>query len=158
MNGQRERGYLAAIGSESPRLLVSELERHTRALLRDVICGYLSADLAQVADDILLESRPLVEEPEPEPEWEPLPEDELPPPQTAGVQRGGADTAEVEALGTETEIYAERIEPEPEPEPAFEPEPQAEPEDDEAYALRLEAEAAQEPAIEDDADYWSAPV
>jgi hypothetical protein len=154
MNGQRERGYLAAIGSESPRLLVSELERHTRALLRDVICGYLSADLAQVADEILLESRPLAEEPEPEPEWDPVPEDELPPPQTAGVQRSAADTAEVEALGTETEIYAQRLEPEPEA--VSEPEP--EPEDEEAYALRLEAEAAQEAVFDDDADHWSAPV
>ncbi len=40
---------------ESPRALASELEAHVRALLRDVLCGYLDADLGAVADDILLE-------------------------------------------------------------------------------------------------------
>jgi hypothetical protein len=45
------------IGVESPRALVEELERHLRALLRDVLCGYLDADLKSVADDILLETR-----------------------------------------------------------------------------------------------------
>ncbi|MGE5635837.1 MAG: hypothetical protein ACM3UV_02680 [Nocardioidaceae bacterium] len=50
-------GELArAIGSDSPRALVAETEGHLRALLRDVICGYLDADLGSVADDILLET------------------------------------------------------------------------------------------------------
>ena len=35
-------------------LLVAELEQHARALLRDVVCGYLSPDLCSVADDVLL--------------------------------------------------------------------------------------------------------
>lgn len=35
--------------------LVEEVERHLRALLRDVLCGYLDADLRRVADDLLLE-------------------------------------------------------------------------------------------------------
>jgi hypothetical protein len=52
-----------AIGAESPRALVEELEHHLRALLRDVLCGYLDADLKSVADDILLESSG----PEPDP-------------------------------------------------------------------------------------------
>ena len=47
--------YLGAIGSDSPRTLVDETERHLRALLRDVLCGYLKADLRSVADDLLLE-------------------------------------------------------------------------------------------------------
>ena len=38
-----------------PRALAAELEAHVRALLRDVLCGYLDADLGAVADDILLE-------------------------------------------------------------------------------------------------------
>ena len=33
-----------------------EIEGHLRALLRDVLCGYLEADLKAVADDILLET------------------------------------------------------------------------------------------------------
>jgi hypothetical protein len=66
----------AGIDVESPRELVAELEAHLRALLRDVLCGYLDADLKAVADDILIESgleplgeieaRDLRKEPEPE--------------------------------------------------------------------------------------------
>ena len=41
---------------QSPRDLIAEVEAHLRALLRDVLCGYLDADLKAVADDILLES------------------------------------------------------------------------------------------------------
>ena len=44
------------MGSDSPRTLVDEVERHLRALLRDVMCGYLDPDLAAVADDLLLGS------------------------------------------------------------------------------------------------------
>jgi len=44
--------------AESPRELVAEAESHLRALLRDVLCGYLDADLKGVADDILLECGP----------------------------------------------------------------------------------------------------
>jgi len=44
--------------TESPRELVEEAENHLRALLRDVLCGYLDADLKGVADDILLEAGP----------------------------------------------------------------------------------------------------
>jgi hypothetical protein len=50
------RGMRADAGS--PRELVAELEGHLRALLRDVICGYLDADLRSVADEILLEAAP----------------------------------------------------------------------------------------------------
>jgi hypothetical protein len=44
--------------ADSPRELVAEVEGHVRALLRDVLCGYLDADLKGVADDILLEATP----------------------------------------------------------------------------------------------------
>jgi hypothetical protein len=47
--------YMDAIGSDSPRTLVDEVERHLRALLRDVLCGYLDADLRALSDDLLLE-------------------------------------------------------------------------------------------------------
>jgi hypothetical protein len=46
-----------SVDSESPRELVAEVEGHLRALLRDVLCGYLDADLKAVADDILIESQ-----------------------------------------------------------------------------------------------------
>jgi hypothetical protein len=44
--------------AESPRELVDEAANQLRALLRDVLCGYLDADLKGVADDILLEAGP----------------------------------------------------------------------------------------------------
>jgi hypothetical protein len=47
--------YMDAIGSDSPRTLVDEIERHLRALLRDVLCGYLDPDLRAVSDGLLLE-------------------------------------------------------------------------------------------------------
>ncbi len=42
-------------GTESPHTLVGETERHLRALLRDVLCGYLASDLRRVADELLLD-------------------------------------------------------------------------------------------------------
>lgn len=56
IDGGRDEAYLDSIGSESPRTLVAEVERHLRALLRDVMCGYLETDLRRVAEGILLES------------------------------------------------------------------------------------------------------
>lgn len=47
--------YLDAVGPDSSRTLVEEVERHLRALLRDVLCGYLDTDLRRVADDLLLD-------------------------------------------------------------------------------------------------------
>jgi hypothetical protein len=48
---------------DSPRELVAEVEGHLRALLRDVLCGYLDADLKGMADDILLDAEPQYSEP-----------------------------------------------------------------------------------------------
>ena len=64
--------------------LVEEVERHLRALLRDVLCGYLEADLQRVADELLLDqpepfeirrgvvrpAAPRSPRPEPEPQLE----------------------------------------------------------------------------------------
>jgi hypothetical protein len=70
----------ASIDTEAPRELVAEVEGHLRALLRDVLCGYLESDLKSVADDILIETggeplgeieaHDMREEPAPEPEPE----------------------------------------------------------------------------------------
>jgi hypothetical protein len=98
MRGGRDGDLDKAIAGESPLALVEEMERHLRALLRDVLCGYLDPDLKSVADDMLLEapegmdikardmrSEPATDEidavqpelqPEPEPEPEPRPEPE----------------------------------------------------------------------------------
>jgi hypothetical protein len=58
MGGGRGGDLRDWIGSQSPKELVLELERHTRALLRDLLCGYLDPDLKSVADEILLERTP----------------------------------------------------------------------------------------------------
>ena len=47
--------YFDAVSSDSPRTLVNEVERHLRALLRDLLCGYLQPDLRTLADDLLLD-------------------------------------------------------------------------------------------------------
>jgi hypothetical protein len=46
-------------GITSGRELVAEMEEHLRALLRDVVCGYLKPELASMADEILLRSEPV---------------------------------------------------------------------------------------------------
>jgi hypothetical protein len=88
MGGGGANAYLEALGPDTPRTLVLELEQHLRALLRDVLCGYLGSDLRSAADDLLLTSSEPLEiraadlrkqaeaEPEPEPELEPEPEPE----------------------------------------------------------------------------------
>jgi hypothetical protein len=84
MGGGGADAYLESLGPDTARSIVLEVEQHVRALLRDVLCGYLSADLKAVADDLLLTGDDLTEvreepaarsprpaEPEPEPEPEP---------------------------------------------------------------------------------------
>jgi hypothetical protein len=94
VGGGSGEAYVETIGSESPRDLVLEIENQLRALLRDVLCGFLHADLKSAADDILLRSaepfeieardnrrfaaatadrRPPTAEPEPQPRYWPQP-------------------------------------------------------------------------------------
>jgi hypothetical protein len=61
MGGGGANAYLEALGPDTPRSIVLEVEQHVRALLRDVLCGYLSADLKGAADDILLASSESIE-------------------------------------------------------------------------------------------------
>ena len=56
IGGGSGEAYMDTIGSESPRELVLEVEDQLRALLRDVLCGFLDPDLKSAADDILLRS------------------------------------------------------------------------------------------------------
>ena len=75
VSGGASGAYLDAIGSEPPSAVAAEIEHHLRALLRDVLCGYLEPELRSVADDILLatgepfeiRARDLRREPDPEP-------------------------------------------------------------------------------------------
>src|SRR3954467_12669738 len=56
MGGGGANAYLEALGPATPGSIVLSLEQHLRALLRDVLCGYLGSDLKAAADDILLTS------------------------------------------------------------------------------------------------------
>ena len=53
-----ERAVVAGLAPAEPGVdaLVDELAEHLRALLRDVICGHLDADLRSVADELLAEA------------------------------------------------------------------------------------------------------
>ena len=128
--------YMDDVGSEPPAQLTAEIETCVRALLRDVLCGYLEADLRRVADDILLtsgapveiEARDLREDPDPEP-----------------------DTTEFEALEK------------PAPKPKAKPKPRAKKPKPKPRAKPVQEELSDgvTPSADwgfDDADCYSAPV
>jgi glutamate synthase domain-containing protein 1 len=109
------------IGSESPRALAADVERYARALLRDVLCGYLEPDLAGLADDILLEAfEPQARGPTT------APRPQVPPEVRAREMRFRRETVELDAVEPEPEAAAPP-EPagsdEPDPEPAVAPAP-----------------------------------
>jgi hypothetical protein len=99
---------------DSPTELVAEVEGHLRAMLRDVLCGYLDSDLKGVADDILLETNPepFVEieardlrvraaAPPAEPPPPPAPPEPEPEPVASDSNE---DTAEMEAIAVQPEL------------------------------------------------------
>jgi hypothetical protein len=53
MRGNADAAYMAAIGVEAPDLVVRELEENLRALLRDMVCGHIGANVQAIADDLL---------------------------------------------------------------------------------------------------------
>jgi hypothetical protein len=59
MSGRAGKELAAALDHESPLALVAEAEAHLRALVRDVVCGYLGNELRLVADDLLLSPEPV---------------------------------------------------------------------------------------------------
>ena len=105
--------YAMQMSGTEPREIVAQLEDYVRALLRDILCGYLDSELKTVADEILIESNE-----------EPFPEIH------ARDMRGERFTRESEP--------APEPEPEPEPaEPTEEPELEPEPEPDASEPLPL---------------------
>jgi hypothetical protein len=127
-------------GDDSPRELVAEVESHLRALLRDVLCGYLDADLKDVADDILLETTPepfmeiRARDLRAQAPREPEMREEAPPPPPPQLNE---DTSELPAV-------------EDPPEPAPEPE--------RARQAQLEGVTASADWAWDDPEDYSAPV
>jgi hypothetical protein len=89
--------YLEEIGSEPAGTLIEEIERHLRALLRDVLCGYLERDLQSVADDILLDVPEPLEIEVRDARGGDAPAEAA----TTTARRAEADTTEMEALAVE---------------------------------------------------------
>jgi hypothetical protein len=58
-----ERAVISGLAPAEPGVdtLVDELSENLRALLRDVLCGHLDADLSEVADYLLAEAAATVE-------------------------------------------------------------------------------------------------
>jgi hypothetical protein len=64
----------SATGRPGAAAIAADIADHLRALLRDVICGHLDADLVALADELLLAEPEPAPELESEPEGEPAPE------------------------------------------------------------------------------------
>jgi hypothetical protein len=138
MGGGGANAYLEALGPDTPRSVVLHLEQHLRALLRDVLCGYLASDLRSAADDLLLTgSEPLeIRAADMRKQPEPAPEPAAPEPDPAA--------------------------PEPEPEPALMPDPLAEaaqpPLPRERHAVEAGVTESADWDWDEDPDSYSAPV
>lgn len=159
-------------GVRSGRELVAEIEEHLRALLRDVVCGYLKPELAAIADDILIRSGPMeveardmrsepaavhpldppttFREPEPEPRPAPAqphrerhPAREFPTPVVLVPPEAEPRVTRLVDVINEPEPPLEP--PEAQPEPALEPPEPAEPHAPEPADQRRLAEAADHP-------------
>lgn len=151
--GRADRKRLAKL---PPLEVIAESERYLRALLHDLVCGYLSTDLKKLADDILLADgeptgdqtathEPVYLEPVPDP-GSPLPE--------AGDTREYDvvfdDTAEINAVDLRDEsavvvdLHGNAIDPAGDFDDDFEDEPEPKPVDgfvDAFSAPRVEDEA-----------------
>ena len=141
MGGADAKGQLEEwIGAESPRGLVMEMERHLRALLRDVLCGYLESDLRGLADDILLESAEPIEI-------------------EARDLRAESETSEIDAVPERPRRKAQPAEWRPTQGPPVEPEPEPEPEPvPEQPELEGVTESADWGPPDEDPESYSAPV
>jgi hypothetical protein len=141
-------------GDDAPRDLVAEVEAHLRALLRDVLCGYLDADLKGVADDILLETTP-------EPFMEIRARDLRAEAREAAPPHGAPPVREPRF---ERPPPPPAPEPESEPEqdtseiPAVEPEPAAQAEPERVAQAELQGVTASADWAWDDPEDFSAPV
>jgi hypothetical protein len=97
--------------STSPDRIIAHLEGTLRAVLKDIVCGYLDGDVKRTADDLLrgeAEARP---DPQPDPASDPL--------LTFGAKlRGRGRRRRAEPV---LESWDEVVASEPEPQPAAEP-------------------------------------
>jgi len=145
--GGSPESYVDEIGSESPAVLTSEIEACVRALLRDVLCGYLEPDLRRTADDILLTSGAPVEI-------------------EARDLRADPDTTEIEAMAEPEPAKPKPRAKKPKPRAKPKPKPRAKAKPEQratgnGQRVQEELDAGVTPSADwgfDDADCYSAPV
>jgi hypothetical protein len=148
--------YMDTIGSESPRDLVLEVEEQLRALLRDVLCGFLDPDLKSAADDILLRSaEPFEIEARDNRRFRSEPSEAVGhrPQATAEVGAERRYWPEATAVAEPPEPVAAEPEPVPQPEP-LPPPPAAEAEEDLSDGVTPSADWG----FDEDPESYSAPV
>ena len=54
MRGELDGRSLGTIGGEPPDVIAGDLEQQLRAVLRDMVCGYLDVDVRRIADELLM--------------------------------------------------------------------------------------------------------
>ncbi|MGH2907319.1 MAG: hypothetical protein ACRDKI_11205 [Solirubrobacterales bacterium] len=170
MIGRTDRKRLA---KQPPLEVIAETERYLRALLHDLVCGYLASDLKKLADEILLaDGEPTgIETAQHEPVYlEPVPDPGAPPAQdpteTVEFEAVFDDTAEINAIDLRDEAPEDNVwtlRPAAEIAPApelIEPEPEmAEPEMIErAEELVEDFDTAFGASMEEDADFGAGMV
>jgi hypothetical protein len=134
---------------------VLEVENQLRALLRDVLCGFLDADLKSAADDILLRSAEPFEIEARDTRRRFAPESTMDSAQSTEpepVRRYWPQPTAVAQPEPEPPAPARAIEPEPAPRPA--PPPAPEPEKDLDDGVTPSADWG----FDDDPESYSAPV
>jgi hypothetical protein len=141
INGSVGRADRKRLAKLAPLEVIASAERHLRALLHDLVCGYLSTDLKALADEILsadgqqpgsevVAEDPVYLEPVPAPGEPPA----VDPTETVEFDAVFDDTAEIKALDMRADVAAFRGEPEPEAAP-----------EDNVWSLRPAEEVAPDP-------------
>jgi hypothetical protein len=162
VHGHVGRSDRKRLEKQPPLETIAAIERHLRALLHDLVCGYLATDLKALADEILAaDGEPVGDDiPVEEPTFlEPVPAPGAPAPvdptQTVEFDVVFDDTAEIRAIDMRDDVAA------------FSPEQQAEAAEDNVWELRpaeevapapeVAAEAADEPELVDPTPMHSQP-
>lgn len=142
VHGHVGRSDRKRLEKQPPLETIAAVERHLRALLHDLVCGYLATDLKSLADEILsADGEPVGDEiPVEEPTFlEPVPAPGAPAPvdptQTVEFDVVFDDTAEIKAIDMRDDVAA------------FSPEQQAEQPEDNVWELRPAEELAPAPEV-----------
>ncbi len=147
IDGQVGRADRKRLEKLAPLDVIAGAERHLRALLHDLVCGYLATDLKSLADEILtsdgepadiemLAEDPVYLEPVPDPGAPPAAD----PMQTVEFEAVFDDTAEISAIDMRDEPEADFDAPRGDV-------------DDNVWTLRPAAEIAAAPEVSDEYEY-----